>query len=58
MMSSPASQRYYWSARWQRDERESLREIERGNVRRFANPLNAARWLLAAGRGVAFSEGG
>lgn len=43
----PASQRYYWTSRWQRDELESLRELERGEGRRFGNPLDAIRWLLS-----------
>ncbi len=44
----PASQRYFWTSKWQRDELESLRDIESGDVRRFVDPLDAVRWLLSS----------
>lgn len=43
----PASQRYYWTSLWQRDELASLEDIKNRDVRRFADPLDAARWLLS-----------
>ncbi len=43
----PASQRYYWSSRWQRDQLASLIDIENGDTRRFENPIDAIRWLLS-----------
>lgn len=43
----PASQRYYWSMAWQRDEREALRELENGDFVEFDNTLDLFRWLLS-----------
>jgi hypothetical protein len=45
--SIPASQRYFWTARWQEGEAESARDIAEGEKRRFENPLDAVRWLLS-----------
>ncbi len=41
-------QRYYWSAKWQTDEAESLAEIEAGHAERFESGRSAVAWLLAA----------
>lgn len=41
------SQAYYWSKVWQRDERESLRDIELGRVNFFETGSDAVRWLLS-----------
>lgn len=43
----PRSQVYYWSAAWQQDEAEALRDIAAGDVRRFASGADAAAWLLS-----------
>lgn len=43
----PADQAYYWSRRWQHDERESVAEIERGEAHRFEDANAAIRWLLS-----------
>lgn len=44
----PKGELYYWSARWQADERESLDSIARGDVEVFdsEDPSDAVRWLL------------
>lgn len=47
MYSVPESQIYFWSDAWQRAERESLDELERGEGVVFDDPAEAARWLLA-----------
>lgn len=47
MFVVPDSQLYFWTESWQRGERESLAEIERGEAVRFDDPAEAARWLLA-----------
>lgn len=46
-LSIPASQRYFWTAHWQQGEAESRRDQENGEVRRFADPSDAIRWLLS-----------
>ena len=45
--SIPASQRYFWTARWQAGEAESRRDIANGEVEQFDDPLDAIRWLLS-----------
>ena len=40
-------QAYYWSKVWQRDERESLRDIELGRVNFFETGSDAVPWLLS-----------
>jgi hypothetical protein len=45
--SVPRSQLYYWTRRWQEDEAAAVAELERGEGRRFDNPREAIRWLLA-----------
>ena len=42
----PRSQLYYWTARWQDDEREALAELARGEGREFKSAADAIRWLL------------
>lgn len=39
------SQAYYWTARWQADEREAAAELGRGEGRRFTSPDDAIAWL-------------
>lgn len=49
-LSIPSSQQYYWTRRWQQDERESLAEIAAGDSVNFRGPnaaRDAAAWLLA-----------
>ena len=41
----PSAQIYYWSARWQDDEAENLRDIEAGRVRRFTDRSELMRYL-------------
>ena len=43
----PLSQMYYWTRRWQAQERETLEEIRAGDFVRFGEPDAAVRWLLA-----------
>ena len=43
----PRSQLYYWSAEWQRLEREALSEIAEGKAVRFPTPEAAVRWLFS-----------
>ena len=43
----PADQVYYWSSQWQRDEAESLADLEAGDARTFDNPQDAIRHLLS-----------
>jgi hypothetical protein len=43
----PADQAYYWSSKWQRDEAETLANIEAGNYETFDDPSDAIRFLLA-----------
>jgi len=45
--SIPSSQRYIWSSLWRQGEMESDADLARGDVERFANPLDAVRWLLS-----------
>jgi hypothetical protein len=42
----PADQLYYWSNQWQRDEAESLADLEAGRSQTFDNPQDAIRHLL------------
>lgn len=42
----PAPQAYYWTPAWQREERESVRELDAGEGRRFEDIKDAIRWLL------------
>lgn len=41
------AQLYYWSAKWQADETETLMEIESGNAHHFDDADGAIRWLLS-----------
>ena len=43
----PRDQAYYWTAQWQRDEAEAVREIGEGQGRRFTSGAAAAEWLLS-----------
>jgi hypothetical protein len=48
-LSVPACQLYYWTARWQRDEAESLAELEAGDCVTFEGPdatNQALQWLF------------
>ena len=40
-------QAYYWSAKWQADEQETVDALERGEGRTFASGQDAIRWLLS-----------
>lgn len=40
-------QAYYWSAKWQTDEQETVDALERGEGRTFATGQEAIRWLLS-----------
>lgn len=42
----PASQVYYWSSQWQRDEAESLANLRAGRSKTFDKPTDALRYLL------------
>jgi hypothetical protein len=42
----PRAQLYYWSARWQADEHESLAEMKRGEGCEFDSMLDALKWLF------------
>ncbi len=42
------SQRYYWTAKWQSEEAESVAEISAGRVERFTSGRDAIAWLLSA----------
>lgn len=42
----PSDQLYYWSNQWQRDETQSLADLEAGRSRTFDNPQDAIRHLL------------
>jgi hypothetical protein len=46
-MFIPADQAYYWSSEWQRDEAESLANLQAGHARTFDDPLDAIRHLLS-----------
>lgn len=46
-LSIPASQRYFWTTRWQVGEEESRHDIANGEVEQFDDPLDAIRWLLS-----------
>jgi len=39
-------QLYYWTARWQREEQETLQELAHGEGHRFESAADAVRWLL------------
>lgn len=43
--SIPAGQAYYWSRRWQQDERESLSELEAGEGMVFESAEQFFAWL-------------
>lgn len=45
----PRGQVYYWTARWQSDEAESLAELQQGEGIRFESGRDAVRWLLEPG---------
>jgi hypothetical protein len=44
----PADQAYYWSIPWQESERKALDDIAAGRARTFADPTDAARYLLGS----------
>jgi hypothetical protein len=44
--SVPRGQLYYWTRRWQVDEREALKELDAGLGREFSDGKSAAEWLL------------
>lgn len=48
--SSPVTeaQLYYWSARWQADQAETLAELDAGHSVEFDSADDAIRWLLSA----------
>lgn len=46
-VSIPSAQAYYWTRRWQRDEAESVAELERGEGVEFGDANAAIRWLLS-----------
>lgn len=46
-MADVASQGYYWTAEWQRDERIAEQELAAGDVLEFTSTEAAAAWLLA-----------
>ena len=39
---------YYWSRRWQEDERASVEELMNGEGLEFPNAAEAIRWLMGA----------
>ena len=39
-------QAYYWSAKWQTDEQESMAALRAGESRAFTEPMAALLWLL------------
>lgn len=41
------TQLYYWSAKWQADEAETLAELKSGDTRQFESASDAIRWLLS-----------
>ena len=43
----PRAQAYYWTRRWQAQEREALDDIRAGDFVRFKEPDEAIQWLLA-----------
>ena len=43
----PADQAYYWSSKWQRDEAETLANIQAGDCETFSDPSDAIRYLLS-----------
>ena len=43
----PRAQAYYWTSRWQAQERETLDEIRAGDFVRFNEADEAIQWLLA-----------
>lgn len=45
----PGSEAYYWSAKWQAEERESLEALDSGERVVFDSddPADLARWLLS-----------
>lgn len=42
----PSDQLYYWTAKWQADQNESLRELEAGHSRLFTSADAAILWLV------------
>lgn len=44
--SVPRDQLYYWTAKWQSDQNESIRELETGNSRLFTSAADAIEWLV------------
>lgn len=48
--SIPRAQTYYWSARWQRAERDSLADLAAGDYVEFASddPDDVIRWLQSS----------
>jgi hypothetical protein len=45
------AQAYYWTHAWQRDEAESMRDVERGDVMTFRDGRSAVTWLLSGDAG-------
>lgn len=45
MVQVPASQRWFWTEEWQKDEREADENIRTGNVKSFNNLDDAFNWL-------------
>jgi hypothetical protein len=46
-MFIPADQAYYWSSKWQRDEAETLANLQAGDYKTFDDPSDAIRYLLS-----------
>lgn len=44
--SIPASQRYYWSRKWQMDEAASELDLANGDYEEFSTSRDAIMWLL------------
>ncbi len=36
-VSIPASQKYYWTARWQKGEKKASEDIRKGRIRRYSS---------------------
>lgn len=45
MVQVPASQRWFWTEEWQKDEREADENIRTGNVKSFNNLDDVFNWL-------------
>ena len=45
-VSIPRDEVYYWTLRWQQDEAETVRELEKGEGVTFASGGDMIRWLL------------